>query len=169
MNNTNLILMNDNQKEAALGIIRKKAISTIVKALLIDTFVWVFIYLVLYIDNSKASDVAANAMLATFVTAIVGLSSVERIINNIVILNKVKKLKKDNLYWITVPVKKCTCSTNIFERWYRYAHYEYGGKMHRDWMLIGKMFINKVTCLVPESDTAMSYGFMYGWFKGVLY
>lgn len=161
--------MDDNQKEAALSAIRKKAISVIAKALLTVAAVWIFIYVVLYIDNSKASDVTANAMLSTFVTAIVGVSFVERIINNILILNKVKKLKKDNLYWITVLVKKCTCSTNIFERWYRYAHYEYGGKMHRDWMLIGKMPINKVTCLVPESDTAMSYGFMYGWFKGVLY
>lgn len=161
--------MDDNQKEVALSAIRKKAMSVIIKALLTVAVVWIFIYVVLYIDNSKASDVTANAMLSTFVTAIVGVSFVERIINNILILNKVKKLKKDNLYWITVPVKKCTCSTNIFERWYRYAHYEYGGKMHRDWMLIGKMPINKVTCLVPESDTAMSYGFMYGWFKGVLY
>ncbi|MBE5944355.1 MAG: hypothetical protein E7258_05500 [Lachnospiraceae bacterium] len=169
MNNTNLNFMDDNQKEVALGIIRKKAISTIVKALLIAAFVWIFIYLVLYIDNSKASDVAANAMLATFVTAIIGVAFVERIINNILILNKVKKLEKDNLYWIIVPVKKCTCSINIFERWYRYAHYEYDGKMHRDWMLIGKMPITKVTCLVPESYTSMSYGFFYGWFKGVLY
>lgn len=169
MNNTNLNLLDDNQKEAALGVIRKKAKSIIIKAILTMAFVWIFVYLVLYIDNPKTSDVTAKIMLSSFVTVIVGVSFVERIINNIVILNKVKKLKRENLYWITVPVKKCTCSTNIFERWYRYAHYEYGGKMHRDWMLIGKMPINRVTCLVPESDTAMSYGFMYVWFKGVLY
>ena len=169
MHNTNLILMNDNQKESALSVIKKKAKSVIAKSILTMAIVWIFIYVILYLENSKASDVAPNITLATFVTVIVGVSFVERIINNIVILNKVKRLKKDNLYWITLPVKKCTCSINIFERWYRYAHYEYGGKMHRDWMLIGKMPINRVTCLVPESDTSMSYGFMYGWFKGVLY
>ncbi len=161
--------MDEKQKEVALDVIRKKSKSVIVKVILTVVVEWIFIYLILCINNSIVSDFSSKATLSTFVTAIVGLSLVERFINNIVILNKVKKLKRDNLYWITVPVKKCTCSTNIFERWYRYAHYEYAGKMHRDWMLIGKMSINKVTCLVPESDTTMSYGFMYGWFKGVLY
>ncbi len=169
MNNTNLILMNDNQKEAALSVIKKKAKSVIAKSILTMAIVWIFIYIVLCLENSKASDVAHNIALATFVTVIVGVSFVERIINNILILNNVKKLKSEKLYWITLPVEKCTCSINIFERWYRYAHYEYSGKMHRDWMLIGKIPINKVICLVPESDTSMSHGFFYGWFKGILY
>ena len=95
MHNTNLILMNDSQKEAALSVIKKKAKSVIDKSILTMAIVWIFIYVILYLENSKASDVAPNITLATFVTVIVGVSFVERIINNIVILNKVKRLLKN--------------------------------------------------------------------------
>ena len=41
--------------------------------------------------------------------------------------------------------------------------------MHKDWMMIGRNQIDRVVCIVSDEDKEKPYGFLYGWFKGVLY
>ena len=164
-----LILMDDNQKNAVLSVVHKKAISVMLKGALFIILVWIFVYVALNIVEIGENDSSVSLMLATMVSIITCLYFVECFIRNIIILAWVKKLRKNDLYWVVLPVRQCTCSINIFERWYRYAHYEYRGRMRRDWMIIGRNPINRVTCLISESDTSMPYGFMYDWFRGILY
>lgn len=168
-NNTNIIRMDDTQKETVISIIRKNASSVLVKTIVFLSLVWLFVFVLLSLNTIGDNEVFTCLIMATLVTVIISLSVLERFIGNIAILIQAKKLSKDNLYWTVLPVRQCTISANIFERWYRYAHYEYRGKMHRDWMIIGRNQISKVTCLVSESDKSEPYAYLYGWFRGVLY
>ncbi len=169
-NNVNLNLMDEAKKEKVLSIIRKKAVTVIVKAVAFFVLIWLFAFAVLSVAGSGGKDdTALNMVFATVFCFVVGISVLESFTKNIEILLIAKKLKKENLYWVVLPVRQCTRSKNIFVRWYRYANYEYGGKIHNDWLLIGRNPISKITCFVPESDTSSSYGFFSNWFEGELY
>ncbi len=162
--------MNEEQKEASLKMIRKMAKRSLKNAIMIPCVTGIFIFVVLTVMVENGSDdILANLFMSLFVVMIVSLGWIEDIVKNITRLTQVKALKKETVYWTVVSVKKCTNSINIFERWYRYAHYEYGGKVHKAWMVIGRNPINQVTCLVSANDTSKPYAYMTGWFRGILY
>ena len=165
----NLLDMDGNQRVAVLRKIRNAAWIRILESVLIPCGFGLGIYFVLNIISGRSNSTDSYIMMACFGAIIIFLYYIECFVKSISRLFHIKELKKGHIYWVVVPVTQCTRSVNIFERWYRYAHYIYGGKPHKDWMLIGKYPIDKVTCLVSEKDTSQPYAYMHSWFKGILY
>lgn len=164
-----LMHMDDKQKAAALKKISKMAWRDVLVAIVVPIVAWMFTYVILSLGDDGAGNQAGKIMLSSFSAMMVFLNFFEPFVKNVAKLNQVKKLKKSYVYWVVIDVTQCTRSINIFERWYRYAHFLYEGKPHKEWMIIGRYPVNKVTCLVSAADTSKPYAYMYNWFRGILY
>ncbi|MBQ9934712.1 MAG: hypothetical protein IJO70_02600 [Lachnospiraceae bacterium] len=165
----NLIAMNDMQKEAVLHKIYSKACMEIFKAITIPLAIGLLIFIMFSFFNNSSSASYADIAISAFIAMIIFLDFIESFIKYISMIIIVGKLKKSALLWVVLPVTQCTRSVNILEKGYRYAHYYYKEKMYKDWMMIGRNQIDRVICLVSDVDKEKPYGFLYGWFRGILY